>query len=137
MTPRAIQLTMQVFGSMLGLLGVSVISGGLVTVAKDTSLSAIVSAIISMILGAFFARGAYLVWFRWSPLALRHVVGDFVFFITLFCTFWLPSYMPTGLGPYPAICSLPVCYVGYRMISSGLNRRAFAPLLPPLPSSST
>src|SRR5215213_10069740 len=98
MTPSGIQLTLRVFGTMLGLLSVSLISGGFLTVAKDSSTSGIGSAVVSIVLGAFFARDFYQVWFRWSPLALRHVIGDIFFVITLFCTFGLPFLMPTGLG---------------------------------------
>ncbi len=38
-------------------------------------------AVFGILLGVYFTRVGYLVWFRWSPLAVRHVIGTLAFLL--------------------------------------------------------
>jgi hypothetical protein len=72
---------------------------------------------ILLFLAVFLLRAAYLAWFRWSPLAVRHIVGTFAFFLTI----WLVALSPG----FATLVAFPVCYVAYRFWSSRLARYAF------------
>jgi len=79
----------------------------------------------SLFFAAFFLRAAYLSWFRWSPLAIRHLVGDVFFFITVSSFLGARNLMPP-LGALWYFVALPVCYTTYRVIANLLSRRAFS-----------
>src|SRR5688572_19979013 len=76
-----------------------------------------ITAAVLLILASGLFRTAYLSWFRWSPLAIRHIVGGMFFFVTLFCLFYVPSQVPTGWGLYTFLAAYPVCYTMYRTIA--------------------
>jgi hypothetical protein len=81
--------------------------------------------VVSLVLALALLRAAYLSWYRWSPLAIRHLVGCVFFFVTLFCVFYLPARVPSGWGIFVFLLALPVCYTLYRLIVYMLSRRAF------------
>lgn len=83
------------------------------------------SSILLFVFGTAFLRAAYLVWFRWSPLAVRHLVGAFFFLITL-SLIW---FVPDGDG----LVVFPICYLVYRLVASQWARSEFAQSLPPAP----
>jgi hypothetical protein len=78
-----------------------------------------------LLLASIFLRSAYLALFRWSPLALRHVVGGIFFFITLLSFFYLPSHVPISWGGFTFVAILPICYILYRLSANILSRSAF------------
>jgi hypothetical protein len=80
---------------------------------------------IFLVVGAGFLRAGYLAVFRWSALALRHVVGALFFLFTVF-TIWILFTMR-----YPHFwIALPVCYLIFRYVAFRLSRYAFPASIP-------
>lgn len=71
-----------------------------------------------VIVAACLFRAAWVAWFRWSPLAVRHVVGTLFFFVTIgLCSI---------VHPALALFVLIFCYVAYRLTSGKIARIIFA-----------
>ena len=141
MKPKTLQLYTRGVGLILGVCGVAGIVMCFVT-PKPPPLNSISTprwfdSLILLILASAFLRAAYLAWFRWSPLAIRHVVGGVFFLITLLCLFYVPFHAPTGWGLFSFLAAFPVCYILYRLIAYSLSRYAFPPSsdATPLPNS--
>jgi len=125
---QAIQLSVRILGTAFGIIGVSLVGASLLSLAGLSFGSTPLSrgwAIFWVLFGTAFCRTGYLVWFRWSPMAIRHVVGDAFFFIMLFCLFHVPFHVPAGWGLSSFLAAIPVCYTLYLLITHLLSCRAF------------
>ena len=142
MKPRSIQICGRCAGAILGLSALGLIARCFISLAPLPPV--VVHGPRSLVIGtslffaAFFLRAAYLSWFRWSPLAIRHLVGDVFFFVTVSSCFVVPTIAPP-LGLPWFVLALPVCYTLYRVIAHLISHRAFPinsrpPPLPAMPS---
>lgn len=133
MNPRLIQISGQSAGAVLGVGALGLIAGCFFSSPFNP-----VGIGISLFFAAFFLWAGYLCWFRWSPLAIRHLVGD-VFFIITVLTFSNYQNLPFGLGVPWLVLALPVYYALYRITAHVLTRRAFPTNTrpPPLPAASS
>ncbi len=82
-----------------------------------------------LFLAAALLRAAYLAWFRWSPLAVRHIIGTLFFFLTI----WLISLEPS----FDALIVFPICYAAYRFVTWRFCRYAFSADTDAKPSSNS
>jgi hypothetical protein len=82
-------------------------------------------SILLFVFGTAFLRAGYLVWYRWSPLAVRHLVGAIFFLITR-TLMWV---VPDGGG----LIAFPICYFAYRLVALLWSRFAFAQSVPTAP----
>jgi hypothetical protein len=78
--------------------------------------------VMLLLLVPAFLRAAYLAYFRWSPLAVRHVIGALFFILTVWLLFTVRNLAWWTI--------LIACYVLYRIASFQLSRYAFANRLP-------
>ena len=85
MQPTFLKAAIRVLGSLIGLFGVSMLGFGVFLFLPSFITSGgafgIAFAVFGVLLGVYFTRVGYLVWFRWSPLAVRHVVGTLAFLL--------------------------------------------------------
>ena len=85
MQPIFVRVTIRVLGSLIGLFGVSMLGFSAFLFLPKSIMSgnvfSIAFAVICVLLGVYFTRVGYLVWFRWSPLAVRHVIGTLAFLL--------------------------------------------------------
>ena len=85
MQPTFLKAAIRVLGSLIGLFGVSMLGFGVFLFLPSFITSGgafgIAFAVFGILLGVYFTRVGYLVWFRWSPLAVRHVVGTLAFLL--------------------------------------------------------
>src|SRR5262245_13548180 len=96
MTPRAIQICGQCAGAILGLSALGLIAGCFISPHHPFPPDVVpgswsLGITTPLFFAAFFLRAAYLSWFRWSPLAIRHLVGDIFFFVTVSSVFFVPT----------------------------------------------
>jgi len=143
MNPKTIQACARLGGLIFGACGVAsivacfVISKALPPPLPDSVAAPTWPFILSLLLlAAGFFRAAYLAWFRWSPLAIRHAVSGVFFFVTLFGLVYLPFHVPTGWGIFTFLAAFPVCYVAHLIVAHALIRCAFPPSpVPPSPAT--
>ena len=88
--------------------------------------------LFSLLLAGYLVYVAYLVWFRLSPLAVRHVCGLLGFYVfTLAMKLLDPSYDPGS--PWASVASLGCLfgvYFGYKSASRWLSRQLFPAPVP-------
>jgi hypothetical protein len=129
MKPSHIQLLTRILGSVAGLCAVAVAIRGIRPFIgfSDAGFWSRVGGALLLLLACVLLRGAYLAWFRWSPLAIRHALA---------VVFIIPSsyvsIAASGLGGRfwgLALFTITVasCYALYRCTSRILTRRAFTP----------
>lgn len=133
---RAMKLTvakivMRVIGTLAGLLGLGML--GLAPfifyhAIAEWNLWMILLAAFPLALAVYLVYVAYLVWFRFSPLAVRHICGALGFYGFTLLT---PLFNPGPGGPDTAWSALAFlgCIVGvylaYRVASNRLSRLLF------------
>jgi hypothetical protein len=103
-------------------LGVIVAAAGVWVWRKWGSPFSFSAFLFLFIIVAAFLRAGYLAWFRWSPLAVRHVMGALFFPLTL----WLMWAVPPPFG----WMVLPICYVAYRLAAFQWSRCEFIQSVP-------
>jgi hypothetical protein len=121
---------MRVIVTPVGLFGVCMLCLGpflLYQSCSEQNPWLIVLAVVPMTLGAYFLYVAYLVWFRFSSLAVRHICGILGFYV-LGCvtTLFDPAHDSyrhwTG---FAYLGCLVVVYFAYRFASDRLSRLLF------------
>ena len=127
---------MRVLGSIFGALGIGLITLDLLAMMGiefgSVRLTPGEAAFLLPFFG-FFLRVWYLVWHRWSPLAIRHVVANVFFFLTLFLIYW-SLYLGGWIWGYFSVAALiAICYVLHLVITVVLSRHAFPPSSGPEP----
>lgn len=108
----------RIFGALFCLLGL--VAGGM-ALRPPLSLAPVlwptqVSTIFLLVVSVALLRAAYLACFRWSPLALRHLLGIVFFFFTV----WLLTNSRSWI-------LLALCYALFRFTTSILSRYIFPP----------
>jgi hypothetical protein len=92
----------------------------------------------ALFVALFFLLSAWLAWFHWSRFALRQVVANAAFVITIGSAMVIASgpAIPSA-GPIAFLVAVPICYILYQWTTHELNRRAFpkSPAPPPLPQA--
>ena len=121
------KLVLRVVGTLAGMLGIGtlcIIPFLLNRAIIDRETWMILLAIIPLPFAAYFVFVAYLVWFKFSPCAVRHVCGAVGLYLLTQSVelFGRPDEMWKSL----AFLGCPVVvYVGYRVVSARLNRWLF------------
>jgi len=82
--PIVIKIALRVLGSLAAVLGLSMLGFSLVFLSPITSMKpdlafSVVVGAIQILLGLYLSYVGYLVWFRLSPHAVRHVLGTLAF----------------------------------------------------------
>lgn len=125
-----LKILVKLIGSLSGLLGFGMLCVDLfflVGVFKAATWWMVPIAMFSFGIAAYLLYVAFLVWFRFSPLAVRHVCGALGFYALSLATNCLN---PERLASTPWIsfawlgCLIAV-YFGYKAASRWLSRRIF------------
>jgi hypothetical protein len=131
MKPSTIQLSARVVGTIFGFSGLYFIAASILALIRTSYATTLLPAgwpILWFLLGVSLARASYLAWFRWSPLAIRHLVGGVFFFVTLAGAYYVASIAPGAWGTFCFLGVLLVFYASYRLITVALSRFAFPTL---------
>ena len=130
MNVHVAKILLRVIGTLGGLLGL-----GMLCVAPimffhsvgERNPWMILLAAFPLAMSAYLIYVGYLVWFRFSPLAVRHICGALGFYIiTLVPKISDPSRDPSSpWGPFLFLACLVAVYFGYRSISGKLSRWLF------------
>jgi hypothetical protein len=118
-------VAVRVLGTLLGVLGCLLLWYAQYSwpqVGNKHSLFMKLATGSGILFAIYFFYVAYLVWFRYSPLAVRHVVAVFILYL------W--SKIPTTDDRTPAaglvlLVSLVAMYLAYRLATRYLNRLLF------------
>ena len=129
---RSVRIVTRVVGTLIGLVGL----GGLfflpmilVQELRTGTCRMVAFLTFPLILNGYFIYVAYLVWFKFSPLAVRHVfasLGIYLFgrFTPIF--FWEPFwYKPESWHPITSVGCLIAIYLADRLVSYGVRRLPF------------
>jgi hypothetical protein len=111
----------QILGSIFGLLGLVTLVMAvrpLLGFSDGTFWSTPPYSLFLLIVAVALLRAAFLGCFRWSPLAVQHLVGSTFFFITI----WLLSVVRS----YAFWFVLPLCYTLYQFAARRLSRYVFS-----------
>ena len=130
MTPRIAKVLIRVAGTLAGLLGL-----GMLCVAPVMLYHSFIEqnpwmiglALFPFALAVYFVWVAYLVWFRFSPLAVRHICGALGFYgLTLAARLVGPPRDPEmPWGSFAFLGCLVVIYIAYKFASDRLSRWLF------------
>ena len=92
----------------------------------------ILLAIFPLALSVYFLYVSYLVWFRFSPLAVRHICGALGFYVLMVITklFDPASNSHAAWPAFALLGSLIVVYFAYRVASDRLSRLLFRESIP-------
>jgi hypothetical protein len=77
------------------------------------------------LLAAYFIYAAYLVWFRFSAVAVRHVCGVLAFYGLTFVSAAFEQSPDADWMPFAFLGSLLAAYLAYRVVSHYLSRWLF------------
>jgi catechol 2,3-dioxygenase-like lactoylglutathione lyase family enzyme len=133
------KIMMRVIGTLAGLLGIGslfftpfVLHQLMVPQSPLTILFSLYFAFFSLAVDAYFIYAAYLVWFRFSPLAVRHMCGLLGFSaLVLVAKLADPLHHPhTPWAPLISLAGLGAVYFGYRAASNRLSRFLFPQIVP-------
>ena len=129
------KIVMRIVGTLGGLLGV-----GMLCVTPFVLYHSIAErdgwmillAIFPVALSVYFLYVSYLVWFRFSPLAVRHICGALGFCLLAVITkFFNPARDSHAAWPaFVSLGSLIVVYLAYRVASDRLSRLLFPKSVP-------
>jgi hypothetical protein len=125
------KIVMRLIGTLLGLLGL-----GMVCVAPfmlyhaitERNLFMVLIAVFPLALAVYFIYVSYLIWFRLSPLAVRHMCGALGFYILTLVTKLGDPSRHTGRHWEVLIflgCVIAV-YLAYRVASKLLSKLLFS-----------
>jgi hypothetical protein len=125
-----VKTVMRVVGTLAGLLGVGMLC--ITPFMLHHSITQrnpwmILLAVFPLALAAYFIYVAYLVWFRFSPLAVRHICGALGFYVlTLVTKLFDPARDSDAAWPaFAFLGCLVVVYFSYRVASDRLSRWLF------------
>jgi hypothetical protein len=124
------KITMRVVGTLAGPSGLGMLCVTpfmLYHFITGRDLLMIVFAAFPLALAAYFSYVAYLVWFRFSPLAVRHICGTLGFLILVLATnLFDPSrHSAAPCAAFAFLGSLVAAYFAYRVASNQLSQLLF------------
>lgn len=135
MTPRIVKVLLRIVGTLAGLVGGGMLCVSTVVFYRSYNvLSAemrefwmIGLAAFTLALAVYFLFVAYLVWFRFSPRAVRHVCGVLGFYVLMSTTKLFPSVhnSDTSWMAFVFLGLLVGVYFAYRWASTRLSRYLF------------
>jgi hypothetical protein len=134
MTQSVAKILLRVIGTLAGLLGalmLVVTPFMFLRVYAGKSIAVVLLGLFPFVVAGYFLFAAYLVWFRFSPRAVRHICGTFGFFLLMFATRFVttpPAPVAPASAPLGAIAFLSfmiAVYFGYRIASRYLIRLLF------------
>jgi hypothetical protein len=124
------KIVMRIAGTLAGLMGFCLFSAmlvGLYSSITERDLRMVPFAVFSLAISAYLMYAAYLVWFRFSPLAVRHVCGALGFCV-LMLLMQLPDWSRIPDQPWMEFAflgSFVAVYIAYRLASNRLSRLLF------------
>jgi len=125
------KIVMRVIGTLAGLLGLGMLCVTpfmLYHSITERNAWMILLAVFPLALAAYFIYVAYLVWFRFSPLAVRHICGALGFCVLMLVTkLFDPSRdSDTPWAAFAFLGCLVAVYFAYRVASARLSRLLFS-----------
>ena len=134
MKPTTAKILMRVVGTLAGLLGLVMLPFGFMFYHSITERNVwmILLPVCLQALAAYFIYVAYLVWFRFSPLAVRHICGTLALYVLALVTKLFDSFFDLGM-PWEGFASLGcfvAAYVAYDVASVRLSRWLFSERVP-------
>jgi hypothetical protein len=124
------KIAMRVAGTLAGLVGLCFLPAMLVglyhSITEPYPLMILVAA-FALAISAYLMYVAYLVWFRFSPLAVRHVCGALGFYVLTL----VPRLLDLSRNPdrpwmgFALLGSFVAVYIAYRFASHRLSRLLF------------
>ncbi len=137
MKPVYLKLGIRVFGTMAGLLGISglffALGLFLPHAMSSGKMFGVVFAATILAVSAYESYVGYLVWFRWSPLAVQHVVGVLAFLVWAMASryaFHRPSAAAPDWTLALPMVGLVVLLFCYRWLTAYWCRQLFPPVAP-------
>jgi hypothetical protein len=135
MTRSIAKIAIRVVGTLAGLTGIGMVF--VLPMLARVSLAELspwmlLLSMLPLAVIIYFIWVGYLVWFRFSPLAVRHTCGAVAFHLLGLVTNALAA-IPQPLTPWRALVfwsSLVAVYIMYRVASDRLNRRIFPENVP-------
>ena len=121
---------MRVVGTLGGLLGLGMLCIAPLMLYRSVTERnpwMILLAAFPLALAGYFIYVAYLVWFRFSPIAVRHICGALGFYLLMLITKLFDPSRDSGT-PWAAFAflgCLVVVYFAYRVASDRLSRLLF------------
>ncbi len=119
---------MRVVGTLAGILGVLFLGFApfmLSNAVTDRNLVMILFAALPLVLAVYFLYVSYLVWFKLSPLAVRHICGALGFYSLTLVPKLLGSLRYTGWAAIIYFCCVVGVYLAYRIVTRRLSRLLF------------
>jgi len=130
MKPNTAKVLIRILGTVAGLLGVGLLCFAPFVFYRSITEQnpvMIAFAVLPLALAAYFLYVAYLVWFRFSPLAVRHVCGALGFYALTLLTKLFDPMRDSGV-PWRS-CAFLGClvavFLAYRFASGRLSRWLF------------
>jgi hypothetical protein len=124
------KIAMRIAGTLAGLLGLCLLPAMLVGLYSSITESdpwMILFATFSLAISAYFMYVAYLVWLRFSPLAVQHVCGALAFYVLILIMrlFELSRNRDQPWIGFALPGSFVAVYIAYRVASHRLSRLLF------------
>ncbi len=121
---------MRVVGTLAGLLGAGMLSIGpfiLYHAYTERSPLMMVFAVFPLVFGVYFVYVGYLVWFKYSPLAVRHICGTVAFYVFVLVSklFGAGREAEPSWVTFAPLGCLFVVFFAYRLASARLSRWLF------------
>ena len=85
-------------------------------------------AVAALVISVYESYVGYLVWFRWSPLAVRQVTGVLAFLVWTLAAAYAPHESPAGTPDWmmmAPMAGLVILYAGYRWLTAYWCERLF------------
>ena len=129
MNPHRIRKWCRAIGLLLGAGGMIAVAMCLILPWPSTesiiTFSRWLPVFLLLLLASFLFRAAYLTWFRWSPLALRHVINAVFFFVTLAWMYSMLFLLPQVWGFFACVVGVFVWYTIYQTVAYLMIRNVF------------
>ena len=125
------KVVVRVIATLVGLLGLWLLFTALLLlyhVIPERDAGRISMGVFALPFAAYYLYTAYLVWFRFSPLAVRHVCGALCLYGMIFVTAKLLEVTAHSYALWPAFAFLGcvvAVYIAYRFVSNRLSRLLF------------
>ena len=137
MNRKLLEVALRIIGALSSLMGVGMLCGALmflISGMQDAKWWMVAFSGFFIFLAGYFVYVGYLVWFKPSPLAVRHVCGLIGFYVlTLFMELLDPSH--DSFSPWKSFaflgCLIAV-YFGYKAASRWLSQKMFPDRSPDL-----
>lgn len=126
MNKTSLTVALKAVGVLSGLMATGMLCVGLVlliSAAQAAEWGMMTLSLFPLMLAGYFAYVAYLVWFRFSPLAVQHVCG-----LLGFCVIMLLDPRHDSFSPWRSfafLACLIAVYFGYKAVSRWLSRQLF------------